>query len=49
MLRLVGLQQGFATSEMGFSGQFARQESWATHGNSGSLATFAAIRRASSQ
>jgi hypothetical protein len=27
----VRLQQGFATGEMGFRGQFARQQSWTSH------------------
>jgi hypothetical protein len=32
------LQQGFATREMGFSDQFARQQSWPAHVRFGSLA-----------
>jgi hypothetical protein len=38
------LQQGFTTGEMGFRGQFARQQSWATHVRYGSKAELEDLR-----
>jgi ABC transporter substrate binding protein len=41
----VGLQQGIASGEMGFKGQFARQQFWAAHVRFGSKADILTISR----